>query len=56
MNESNHKNNAVRLNSQWYPIDLIWGAGHLKDKKFVKCYNEFYFLSNQELLITHIFQ
>ena len=36
MNESNHKNNAVRLNSQW----------------FVKCYNEFYFLSNQELLIT----
>ena len=54
MNESNHEYNAVKLNNQWYPIDLTWGAGHLKDKKFVKSYNEFYFMTNPELLIkTH---
>ena len=52
MNESNHEYNAVKLNNQWYPIDSTWGAGHLKNKKFVKSYNEFYFMSNPELLIT----
>ena len=52
MNESNHEYNVIKLNNQWYPIDSTWGAGHLKDKKFVKSYNEFYFLANPELLIT----
>ena len=52
MNESNHEYNVIKLNNQWYPIDSTWGAGHLKDKKFIKSYNEFYFLANPELLIT----
>ena len=54
MQSSNHEYNAIKLNNNWYPIDSTWGAGHVEGKKFIKSYNEFYFLANPELLIkTH---
>jgi len=52
--QTNHEYNVIKLNNRWYPIDSTWGAGHIKDKKFVKCYNEYYFLADPETLInTH---
>ena len=49
-----HEYNVIKLNNKWYPIDSTWGAGHTEGKKYIKCYTEFYFLANPELLIkTH---
>ena len=54
MTSTNHEYNVIKLNNKWYPIDSTWGAGHVNEKKYIKCYNEFYFLANPELLIkTH---
>ena len=54
LKSSNHEYNVIKLDNKWYPIDSTWGAGHTEGKKFIKCYNEFYFLADPELLIkTH---
>ena len=54
MTSINHEYNVIKLNNKWYPIDSTWGAGHVDGKKYIKSYNEFYFLANPELLIkTH---
>ena len=52
MTKTNHEYNVIKLNNKWYPIDSTWVAGHVDGKKFIKSYNEFYFLANPELLIT----
>jgi Transglutaminase-like superfamily len=50
-----HSWNAVWLDNQWWLIDSTWGAGHLKDTKFVRRYVEFYFLAAPEKLgFTHL--
>ena len=52
--ETNHEYNVIKLNNKWYPIDSTWGAGHIEDRRFVKCYNEYYFLTDPETFIkTH---
>ena len=54
MANNNHEYNAIKLNNKWHLIDSTWGAGHTDGKKFIKSYNEFYFLVNPEFLIkTH---
>ena len=54
MNKTNHEYNVVKINNKWYPIDSTWGAGHVEKRDFIKSYNEFYFMTNPELLIkTH---
>ena len=55
LNKTNHEYNVIKLDNKWYPIDSTWGAGHIDDnRRFAKCYNEFYFLADPELLIkTH---
>ena len=55
LNKTDHEYNVIKLDNKWYPIDSTWGAGHIDDnRRFVKSYNEFYFLANPELLIkTH---
>ena len=51
---TNHEYNVIKLNDIWYPIDSTWGAGHIKDRQYVRKCNEFYFCSDPELLIrTH---
>ena len=50
----NHEYNVIKLDNKWYPIDSTWGAGYTNGKKFIKFFNEFYFLADPELLIkTH---
>ena len=54
LNKTDHEYNVIKLDNKWYPIDSTWGAGHIESKKFIKSYNEFYFLADPELLIkTH---
>ena len=54
LNKTDHEYNVIKLDNKWYPIDSTWGAGHINDRRFVKEYNEFYFLADPELLIkTH---
>ena len=54
MTSTNHEYNVIKLNNKWYPIDSTWGAGSVEGKKYVKSFNEFYFLADPELLInTH---
>ena len=54
LTKTDHEYNVIKLDNKWYPIDSTWGAGHIKDRRFVKEYNEFYFLADPELLIkTH---
>jgi len=54
LNKTDHEYNVIKLDNKWYPIDSTWGAGHIEGKKFIKSYNEFYFLADPELLIkTH---
>ena len=54
LTSTNHEYNIIKLNNQYYPIDCTWGAGTIQEKKFVKHLNEFYFLTDPELLIkTH---
>ncbi len=49
-----HGWNAVKLGEEWQLVDATWGAGVLKDKKFVKSFREFYFLAPPEgILFTH---
>ena len=54
MTSTDHEYNVINLDNKWYHIDSTWGAGHIKEKDFVKELNEFYFLPDPELLIkTH---
>jgi hypothetical protein len=49
-----HGWNAVKLGGDWHLVDATWGAGGLKDKKFVKHFHDFFFLPPPEALIfTH---
>ena len=54
MRSTNHEYNVIKLNNKWYPIDSTWGSGSVEGKKYVRSFNEFYFLADPELLIkTH---
>ena len=53
--ETNHEYNVVKLDGKWYPIDSTWGAGHSNGNKYVREFNEFYFLADPELLIRSHF-
>jgi hypothetical protein len=49
-----HSWNAVSLNGKWHLLDATWGAGHIKDKKFQKVFNPFYFLTPpDQFIFTH---
>ena len=51
---TDHEYNIIKLENTYYPIDCTWGSGTLQGDKYVKKLNEFYFLSDPELLInTH---
>ena len=54
LTSTNHEYNIIKLDNIYRPIDCTWGAGTIQEKKFVKHLNEFYFLTDPELLIkTH---
>ena len=52
---TNHEWNIIELNDVCYQIDSTWGAGYLKDRTFLKEYNEFYFCPEPEKLIASHF-
>jgi hypothetical protein len=44
---SNHRWNAVRIDSSWYLLDATWASGYSTygSNDFIKSYNDFYFLT-----------
>jgi transglutaminase/protease-like cytokinesis protein 3 len=51
----NHSWTAVQLNNKWYLCDATWSSGAIdtQEKKFVKHYNDIYFLLDPELFIRN---
>ncbi|KAG1950729.1 kyphoscoliosis peptidase [Pimephales promelas] len=53
---SDHEWNAVFVGGQWWLLDACWGAGtvDMKNKTFVKRYDDFYFLTEpSEFINSH---
>ena len=57
MGLANHSWNAVKLNNSWYLLDATLASGYfdVNAYKFVKNYNDGYFLANPELFIKSHF-
>ncbi len=53
---TNHDWNAVLIDGAWRLMDCTWGAGHVgTDKRFVKSYTEFFFMSPPEkFILSHL--
>ena len=51
----NHEYNLINIDSMWYPVDLTWGSGYFEGNQFIKCFNEFFFCIEPELLIQFHF-
>jgi transglutaminase/protease-like cytokinesis protein 3 len=46
---ANHSWNAVKLNNKWYLCDAIWASGYTDSGRFIKDYNNGYFLTDPKL-------
>lgn len=51
----NHAWNAVRLYGQWFLVDATWAAGYMDGNRFVKKFDEFYFLTDPAVFIYRHF-
>jgi len=50
-----HAWNISKIDGKWYPFDVTWGAGYVKDMVFYKKMNNAYFKSNPtDFLSTHM--
>ncbi|MDX2301635.1 MAG: transglutaminase domain-containing protein [Microscillaceae bacterium] len=51
----NHSWNAVQLNNKWYLCDATWSSGgfNIQEKKFIRNYNDGYFLAKPELFVRN---
>ena len=47
-----HSWNAVRIDGEWRLIDTTWGAGIVKDKEFIKEFNDHYFFTSPEKFVS----
>ncbi len=49
-----HAWNAVKVNKNWYLVDLTWSAGQVDEKqgRFVKAFNEKYYLSDNKKFVN----
>lgn len=51
----NHTWNAIKIDGQWRLIDTTWGAGYVRNGKYVKVLTETFFLPTPEQMIfTHL--
>lgn len=49
-----HEWNAVRIRGAWRLVDSTWGAGYVRDGRFVRAFSERYFLAPpEELAFSH---
>lgn len=54
LDKPNHAWNAVKIDGQWRLIDSTWGAGYVRDGKYVKTVSEVFFLAAPEqLMFSH---
>ena len=53
--KKDHEYNVVNIDGNWHAIDCTRGAGYIEGKKYIKEFNEFYFLTNPEFLIKSHF-
>lgn len=51
----NHAWNAVQLEDGWYLLDATWGAGSIRNEKFIANYQPYYFATAPDELINHHF-
>ena len=52
--ETNHAWNAIKLNGDWYLVDATWAAGYVDKRKFIKEFDEYYFLAEpNEFMYRH---
>ena len=49
----NHAWNSVRIDGAWYLLDATWGAGSVRDNKFVPDYKPYYFATAPEEFINN---
>lgn len=50
-----HTWNAIKIDSKYYFIDTTWSAGYIKDDRYVRNFNDNYFLiSPEDFIKTHI--
>ena len=53
-NKTNHQHNAIKLNNQWYLIDVTFGAGSIVKNEYKRDFNNFYFCCDpKEFVLTH---
>lgn len=50
----NHAWNAVKINDKWYLVDATWGAGYTNGDKWVRRFDDFFFLTDpNKFALTH---
>ncbi len=53
---NSHAWNAVRIDGQWYLVDVTWGSGYINESfRFIRRFNDYYFLTPPHQLIQSHF-
>jgi Transglutaminase-like superfamily len=50
---ANHSWNVVQLNNKWYVCDATWSSGAIQLGRFVKKFDDFYFLAEPSLFVRN---
>lgn len=53
--KTNHAWNVVRIDGEWYLIDVTWGSGYIEQKDFVVFLDDYYFLTVPEEFVKSHF-
>ena len=49
----NHAWNSVRIDGAWYLLDATFGAGSIRDERFVSAYSPYYFATSPQQFINN---
>lgn len=53
-NQANHAWNAVKLNNKWLYLDATWAAGAVKNGRWQRNFNDYYFnIPKEKYFLTH---
>lgn len=51
----NHAWNAVKIDGEWHLLDVTWGAGRIDQLRFIRGYDDFWFLTPaEEFAFSHL--